>query len=474
MKNKNLLIVTAIAGAMLVACSQAVTPKKVSANKDYKLGALAGVDYSQKVTSQVDVLFVVDDSGSMEEEQEKLKKAIPAFISSLGNQLDVQVAVTRSWDDSNNIATNGKDRVHYFKPVKVKELNGKERDMFRGELIPVLNPQDGSVLKTNNGKGDVPLRFVRKTTTAAGFTSPDSRPNYVHLMSSHIRVGFRGFANFRIDSQDRAILKNGKIQPLQLNEGYGPQVEVLMDVAYDALDVNSRAGKLNQGFFRPGSRLVLVFLTDAPDASAYEVRHYADFFKGIAQRNVGGANASAEQLENALTVYGILPFKERCLAGESKDNGDMDPDIKGLKLPRDLKIYHLVEEVMGSKNLSKYTFDICSKESVYSEKMKQLGETIRESSSIYAKLGSGRPDDRLEVWFGRGGNPYLPNANCDKTKLNPDFKGVQLDKSGDWYYKYADGKEFIEIGLDTFESYGLNTMAGEIKLTCYYPEQKAQ
>ena len=460
MNNKKILVI-AIASALLVACSQAVTPKKVSANKDYKLGAVAGTEFSQKVTSQVDVLFVVDDSGSMEEEQQKLKQAIPAFIKSLGNQLDWQVAVTRSWDDSNGIAVNGKDRTHLFKPVKVKDLKG-ERDMVRGELLPVLNPNGGELLKYNNGRGEAPLRFVRKSTSAPGFTSPDSEPDYHHILSSHLLVGFRGYPNYVVNSSGSAVLKGGKTQPLPLNVGWGPQYEVMMDVAREALTPTTRAGKLNQGFFRPGSRLVLVFLTDAPDASGLEVNQYAEYFKGIAHRNVG-LDSSAEQLEHALTVYGILPFKQRCAAGES--TGDMDPDIAGLSLPRDLKVYQLVEDVMGSRNTSSYSFDICSKKEVYASKMRALGDTIRKSSKVYVQLKSGKPDNRLKVWFGRG------------TPGTESFVGVQLVNEGynnDWYYKAEDGKEHIVINPKAFDDYGLNTMAGEVKITDYYPEQKAK
>ena len=429
---KNILLtsVVSLTGLALIACSQPVTPKKVSANKDYKLGAVAGTEYSQKITPQVDILFVIDDSGSMAEEQAKLRKTLPTLIKNLGTHLDWQVAVTRSWDDKKTYGYGAKKIDTKFVPATVEDLGGA-RPMIKGELLPVIDPGTGEIYTTKIGKRDVAQRFINKRTASA------ETPNYEKFLEKHFDIGVRGYLNG------------------------GPNHEVLMDSAREALTKTTKAGKINDGFLRHGSRLVLVFLTDAPDDSSYDIADYEATFRSIAISNLK-SGAQLEEIEAALTVYAIVPFKGGCAAGNLQ--GDRDPDINGLKLPEELRTYQLVQSLMTSKT-SDYTFDICSSDKVYQNKMDLLGASIKKGTKIYVNLTSGRPDDRLQVWYGKG----KPGTES--------FVGKQLVDVGyndDWYYENKNGKDRIVVNLSAFDKYNLDTVAGEIKLLDYYPDQKAK
>jgi hypothetical protein len=69
----------------------------------------------------------------------------------------------------------------------------------------------------------------------------------------------------------------------------------------------------------------------------------------------------------------------------------------------------------------------------------------------------------------------LLSATAEK---NPSFSGVKLKDPGpDWYFEKkskTNPNNRIVINLSAFEKYGLDTVAGEIKLACYTPEQQAR
>jgi hypothetical protein len=154
--------------------------------------------------NQMDIVFIVDDSRSMREEQDNLAANFPMFASLLagyrtpeGEQIDFRVALT----------TTGKDLRYRIDPSP----------------FPVNEPGDNGVFRNNCGS---PARWL---------TPGDA--NMEQTLSCRADVG--------VD---------------------GPSFEMPLLMSRWALDQRITDGT-NRGFLRPDALLALVMLTDEDDAS---------------------------------------------------------------------------------------------------------------------------------------------------------------------------------------------------------------
>ena len=180
-------------------------------------GSGGGGGGEAKACNKIDLMFVVDNSGSMSEEQDNLAANFPEFISLLdgyttsdGEQLDYRVAVT----------TTGRDFDLIVDAPPVNVPGGGTVD-----LPPVHNTMQGDNGSFRSGCG-MSRRWMERADGMVGDT-------------------FSCVAEVGTD---------------------GPGIEMPLQATEDALSARMTDGT-NQGFLRDDALLALVVLTDEDDCS---------------------------------------------------------------------------------------------------------------------------------------------------------------------------------------------------------------
>lgn len=176
--------------------------------------------FTQLETPEVDILFVVDNSCSMGEEQASLSANFQSFIDfAEAEQLDYHISVV-STDASADCTSLGGER---------------PSDLDQGKCGYFAN-----------GDGD-----NRRTDPSWRIITPASTPNPSDAFATVVDQGVNG---------------SGEERGLQ--------------AAYLALTAPRLVG-WNDGFLRPDAYLALVFLSDEEDHSSPTVDFYVNFFRGI-------------------------------------------------------------------------------------------------------------------------------------------------------------------------------------------------
>jgi hypothetical protein len=177
-----------------------------------------------------DILFVVDDSGSMSQEQEELAANLGAFIDALVNapvRLDVRVGVTNT-------------SVHGFAPANQTTYAPASPSAGvpypAGTIVAVVQDPEGV---GSAGKLVYGWDPAKATTTWGGARILSNGPNLTRDFKANVLQGISG---------------SGKEQPL-----------AAMALA---LGKASNVGDPNFGFLRAGARLAVVILTDEDDCSS--------------------------------------------------------------------------------------------------------------------------------------------------------------------------------------------------------------
>ncbi len=177
-------------------------------------------DFTQQASNKIDVLFVVDNSESMVEEQPRLKAAIPGFLASARSAgMDMQVGVT----------TTG------LRAVAGGNCPGGVRGGEAGRLFPVDRSRPRVV-------------------------TPNA-PNADTTLQQNVEVGF-------CHSYEQAF----EAMRLALSSP-------LADVHDDPRTPEPLDG--NQGFLRDEAALAVVFVSDEDDHSGEDVEDYVSFLRHL-------------------------------------------------------------------------------------------------------------------------------------------------------------------------------------------------
>jgi hypothetical protein len=178
--------------------------------------------FVQDARSKTDVLFVVDNSGSMMEEQEGLGQNFASFLSTAQTQLvDYHIAVTTTGIDPS--------------PGGWSMCPGGADGGEAGRLFPV--------------NGSTP-RVITPTT-----------PNAAQVFAFNVNVGWCHWNEQGLEAAYRALSA-----PL-VNSSDDPRTALPNDG--------------NAGFMRPDAKLAIVFLSDEEDYSTPPVSFYETFFKAL-------------------------------------------------------------------------------------------------------------------------------------------------------------------------------------------------
>jgi len=202
--------------------------------------------FTQQDASKVDVLFVVDNTSSMVEEQPKLVQGIPSFVNAaLSKGVDLHVAVTTTGVDAANPACPG-------------GAEGGEA----GRFFPADNSN------------------IRELTNLT--------PNLAGELQQNVQVGLCAYVEEGLEAMRRALS-----DPL-VSSADDPRTPLPSDG--------------NLGFLREEAALAVVFVGDEDDNSADDVGTYVRFLqskKGLSQPQRAVIYAIAPTAQQCPTAGGV-------------------------------------------------------------------------------------------------------------------------------------------------------------------------
>jgi len=243
--------------------------------------ALERCDSSQVVAGRVktDILFVIDDSGSMSEEQALVRAGLANFIATLASSPvanDFRIGVTNTSVEDYPLADGSQPA--YFSHYDAGPSAGVPYPA--GALVAV----DPSNITTPGSYGDYYYDPVHPSTV--GFYGPQvldwDSANLTTAFKDNVLVGIHGA---------------GREQPFRA-------VEL-------ALSSQLASGGENVGFLRPGARLAIIFVTDEDDCSGPANTSITN----DAQCKTARTNPSS----SLLPVAEFASFLQGPLGGESRD-----------------------------------------------------------------------------------------------------------------------------------------------------------
>jgi hypothetical protein len=190
--------------------------------------------FIQEPGAKVDVLFVLDNSGSMMEEQQSLGANFAAFMSS---------AITSGVDYHLGVTTTGLDP----SSGGWSQCGGGAEGGENGRLFPV----DGST----------PRIITPQTPNAPGVFATNTHVGVCHWNEQGLDAAYRALSEPLLHSLD------------------DPRTPQLADG--------------NGGFLREEARLALIFLSDEEDFSSQPVSFYETYFKSLKDNDPGKLSVSA-------------------------------------------------------------------------------------------------------------------------------------------------------------------------------------
>ncbi|MDY7225269.1 choice-of-anchor D domain-containing protein [Hyalangium rubrum] len=191
-------------------------------------------DFMQEPEAKVDVLFVVDNSGSMMEEQQSLGANFAAFMSAAQIAgVDYRIGVTTTGLDSS--------------PGGWSNCPGGAEGGENGRLFPVDNSS--------------PRVITRQTPNAAGVFANNTQVGVCHWNEQGLEAAYRALS---------APLLHGVDDPRT------PQVD-------DG----------NGDFLRSDARLAIIFVTDEEDFSTQDVSFYETYFRALKDNDPSKLSISA-------------------------------------------------------------------------------------------------------------------------------------------------------------------------------------
>ena len=191
-------------------------------------------DFVQEPEAKVDVLFVVDNSGSMMEEQQSLGSNFAAFLTA---------ATAASVDYRIGVTTTGMDASPGGWSVCPGGADGGEN----GRLFPV--------------SGSSPRIITRSTPNAAGVFAFNTHVGVCHWNEQGLEGAYRALSSPLLHAVDDP-------RTSQPNDGNG-------------------------GFLRPEARLAIIFVTDEEDFSNQPVSFYETYFRALKDNDPSKLSVSA-------------------------------------------------------------------------------------------------------------------------------------------------------------------------------------
>lgn len=280
MKTTQLTILSA-ALALLAACSPE-NPRLMPAPVINGTAAVEAKPQFVSVTPKVDIIVVMDNSGSMKDEQNTLNQNVDKFVKGLSqnSEIDIHAATVSVWDSIT------------FKDMK------KEYGM--GEMRRLTDPK-GNKLPDSFPRYVSSKENYDSYLAEAGFKT-DKEAGWIQVLKSSLKIGIEGYrSDYKTSHQG------------------GPNFEEVFSPVKAALSSPMEDGA-NKGFRRTDAHLVIVFITDT-DASPHDDAGTAfDLTAGELEEFLHEKIGSG--YKEQVTVLGAL--------GQSTDpRSELDPALRG-------------------------------------------------------------------------------------------------------------------------------------------------
>jgi hypothetical protein len=343
----------------------------------------------------VDIMFVIDDSWSMDPYQKQLIANISRLVDSLATakSLNVQVAVTNIWD-----------RTRYTTGIVPPTCVGGNKDgsdhvnyIANGYALPVTIPKDH------------PEQY--QSFAGKRFVNPQD-PGAQEVLKASI---YRKPVLVTAKEKDGDVAENPQCQ-------MGPLVESILEPIHFGL-----ISDYNKDFWRPGSFRVFIVLSDAYEGSAER----ADSLDQIIRSELK-ADPVGPQDKYRVYVAGIVAGTKRT------EQCKGDPGLHQPSVFPKTEIQKLAELSNGQ------IFSICSSD--YGSQLAGFGDDIKKATlknKIYKiePINANAPDEmRLKLLLG---TQVLKKGALDVDKEGNDI----ITGGGDWAY---DSKHNLVIVRGTF------------------------
>jgi hypothetical protein len=359
MKNLNLTLIALIASAGLMGCAKSTSSDVMAKPEEVVQGKATGGTMQVEFNPAVDILFVVDNSNSMEKAQGWLREGIAEFVDGFGenSSVDYRAGVITVYD------TGRCGRVY----------KGQVRDCYpAGQLQPIKTIAKVDVLDAEG-----------KPVFEADGKTIKKQEKFV--------AGQPGFVSRGEGSA--AILKATlDVGSPTLDEG-GPQFEEMFMPVLEALKPSMNNGP-NKGFIRNDSQVVIIFVSDENDGSAIST----DMFVPTVQAALSNPKMNGS---DRLTMHGVLAV------GGCKPGKIARPPSRLVKV---------IKEVNGD------TYPICNP-TEFANGLKKIGKNIRERMMRSSFVLNGRPArGSIKVFYGdvelKSGWKYVARTNTIEISSN--------------------------------------------------------
>lgn len=291
------------------------------------------VETKTEFRPKVDVLFVIDNSESMKQHQENLKKNIDRFVEAFeaNKRLDFQIGVTTVFDSRRfDGVTVTADKFH---PI--------------GRLYPVKDPAAVAAANAQPANAPVDAQAANPAASAdaiaAGALAADTPtfvtrgPNYAQILGETLKIGVVPRGTDKVDLG-------------------GPEFEELFSPVVAAID-----GR-NPGFIRPDAHLAIIMITDADDVSL-----------NLSPSKLAGVVAALKDQDASMySTYAVLSMSKGC---------PVDP---GNRKDRNARILSFLEKSNPSDRDHSHAYDLCDPN--YGDKLAEVGRMIDKNASHDMKI----------------------------------------------------------------------------------------
>ncbi len=444
---------------------------------------------NQETRPQLDLLFVIDDSNSMETHQNNLAAAMEDFVEELSHLdlLDYRIAVTPIYDSRRYFKRGqvGDDRyeegvTEWSRPLQGEQNYVATRNFYRlGSLLPFIDNQTGQIKR--------PIEKFATTSTQLS----DLRETLKVGAQEYIErdeVGYESNGNTinngpraRPTDQDEAREFQSSLTEVLIQEAVGPRFEEMLSPMIAAL--NSRylifgnsashyrsqypathpeddnqwtppgledpnreeqwsefSENHNSGFIRQDAHLGVIFVTDTVDQSV----DINPAMAAEALRQLKGGQSSRDKI----STYGVLhknsvsfDLQNRFSSQWSRRNcgdGRVDDDIRGREgYDRPQKLESFLRMTSGRASQGSNILNICS--GTYGEDLPQIAKDLFDKSVQRGEYNLEHiPMGEIRVYFADNPERSVPvcganqgEALCWNILIQPGVRKLILINQGE-------------------------------------------
>lgn len=335
---------------------------------DYGTAKVESDGVKKDITAEVDILFVVDDSGSMRAHQATLAKNIDRFVDAFAKKsiVDFHIGVLSVYDsrrygtydiDMNKVLAQGK--------VPFKNRDGVQQYDQIGHLRPLKAPAGSETLLQSQKAGN----FIQ------------NGPGFVEILKESLKIGVRDYVANATDTVDAS--------GPEYEESFSPVVAALRDPVLSGW---------NKGFLREKAHLVIVFVTDANDASVITASQLHRFLMNLKK---GRDNFS---------VFGVV-----------------NPINQTLKCARDPSGHPgKVEDLINMANGR--VLNMCAN---YANELAEIGRIVRDRTLRELRIPLSRLPvvDSIQVTYG---STVIPSHQTNGWTYDGETKSVVIRGAAEW------------------------------------------